>query len=108
MSNIVNDISELTNVSEKLLEKLLDAATLCIGHNLHETLTSKNSEISLDIGIGQLDLLLRDNHLQYKFIPYPAFEKLLARVVLTGQSPIVERLESNLQHRIEETYKELL
>lgn len=108
MSNIVTDVSELTNVSEKILEKLLNVAALCIGHNLHESLVSKQDTVVLDVGVGELILLVRNDLLQYKFIPCPSFEKMLARVVLTGQSPIAEQLESNLQQRIEQTYKELL
>lgn len=108
MPNLINDLYETTHVSEKYLEKLLDATQLCLGHALYEELDKGRTDVELDIGIGILELHVTTESIKYRFIPTGEFERILARVVTTGQSPVAERLEVNLQKRIEQTYEGLL
>ena len=108
MIDVISDISVLTDVSENLLKKIVSVCNYSIGHAVHETQCERNNITELDIGIGKLHIKLDEDNIYYRFVPSKELEKILIQTVATGNSPIIAKIDSNLQEKIERTYKELL
>ena len=108
MTNLLNDISVLTNVSESTLKKFTPIINNCIGHAVHETECAKEDITKIDLSIGQLIIKISYDGIHYRFVPSKELENILVKTVTTGSSPILDKLETNLQQKIDRTYKELL
>lgn len=108
MNKLVNDISEITGVSLNALYELIDKSQLIIAHDVFENLKEKNSQTTLDIGIGTLYIKLEDEKIKYKFIPSKNLDKLVYQAATQKSSPLANRAELMLNKRIDQTYKELI
>lgn len=108
MVNLVKDISVLTDVTENTLNKFIPICQYCIGHAVHEAQTTMSDIVEIDLGFGELHIKLEDNCVRYRFIPSSDLEKSIVTTISTRNSPIISKLESNLQERIDRSYKELL
>ena len=108
MSNILKDITTLTDVPENTLKKFIPIINACIGHSVHEGICMQTESIEIDLEIGKLCIRVDSVGIKYKFVPSKELEKLLVTTVTTNTSPILATLECNLQQKIERAYKELL
>ena len=108
MTNLIEDVSLLTNVTENTLEKFIPICRYCIGHAVHEHLCIQKDVTEIDIGFGMLNIKTDDCGIRYKFIPSKELEDMLIKTVTQHTSPIITKLENNLQDKIDHTYKELL
>lgn len=108
MTNLIDDIVSLTNVSEKTLEKFLPIARYCVCHSVYEALCEKTGIAEIDFGYGHLQIKIDSCGLCYKFIPSKDLEQMLIDTIKTKNSPLIRKLENNLQDKIDETYRELV
>lgn len=108
MNKLTADISTITSISKLALDNLVDKACTCICHSVHESILSKESMTSIDIGIGILYIKFEGEQIKYKFIPSKKLEENIAFTILNKESPLVFNLETTLKERIENAYKELL
>lgn len=108
MTNLIEDVSALTEVTEATLEKLLKVSTHCIGHAVHESICEKQEITKIDLGIGELTIRVSTEGIQYRFVPSTSLEKLLVQTVTSKTSPMVIQIENKLQDKINKTYKEVL
>ena len=108
MTRLNEDVSVLTNVSTKTLDKFINISTACIGHAVHESCCEKSNISIIDIGIRELHIKIDDCEIRYKFVPSKELEKTLIQTVTTKNSPIISKLNENLQEKIDKTYKELI
>lgn len=108
MTNLVEDLSVLTEVSENTLKKFIPFINYIIGHAIHEDDCKQNNITTIDLGFGELQLKHDGNTLKYRFEPDKELEKLLVQTLVSGRSPMITKLENNLQDKIDRTYKELL
>lgn len=74
MSNLMQDVSTLTNISENTLRKLNEIIRYCIYQNFLEDVLEDNEMTSLDLGIGTL-YIKNDTELKFKFVPSDSFKK---------------------------------
>jgi hypothetical protein len=108
MVNLIEDVSKLTDVSEKTLNKFIPVCTYSIGHAVYESYCCKQSITEIDIGVGQIDIKVEDNTIKYRFVPSKELEKTLIQTVTTKSSPLIVKLDNNLQDKIDRAYKELI
>lgn len=106
--NILKDISIITNVPYKTLERLSDLAEKCVAHDVLESYLGKNTSCSLDIGIGTIYLLIEEDGIEYKFIPSPSLEKKIVLSIESNTSPLITDAEKLLNEKIKQVYKELM
>lgn len=106
--NLIRDISALTAVSNKTLNKIVDVAELCFCDYINELDITNEDVVNIDIGIGTLSLLLMDDSMQYQFTPSYRLEQQLINTIENKISPLVNSAQSNLEHKLRTTYKELL
>ena len=108
IKNIIEDVSFLTNVSDHVLNKLINVTNYSIGHAIHESICEKEEFAMLDIGIGELHIKVEDDGVRYRFVPTKPLEDMITKTVLTKQSPIITKLDTDLQSKIDKTYRELI
>ena len=88
--NLINDLSNLTSIPEKILEKLSDNIMFSILQSLEETLIKKESVCEIDMNIGSLLISLEDDNLKFKFIPSKTLEKEIIKTIEEGKNPMKE------------------
>lgn len=108
MNNIIEDVNILTDVSENTLKKFVPVINYSIAHSVHEALTRKENIVSIDLEIGELDIRVDAEGIRYRFTPSKDLELLVKKTVTSKTSPIITKLENNLQNKIDRAYKELL
>lgn len=108
MINLVEDISSLTDVSENTLKKFIPIILQCLGHYVHEQQCKKSDSCVIDLGVGELHIKLDKEGIRYRFTPSKELEATLISTLKTKTSPMITKLEKNLQEKIERAYKELL
>lgn len=108
MINILKDVSLLTAVSENTLKKFVPIITNCIGHAVNESICNETEITKIDLEVGQLHIKVADDGIHYRFVPSKDLEKVIKNTVITNSSPILRKLEINLQQKLDQTYKELL
>lgn len=108
MTNLIEDVSSLTEVTETTLSKLVNVANYCVGHAVYESNCRKQDTTTVDIGIGELTIRVSATGIHYRFVPSSALEKCVAQTVVTKTSPMVVQLEQRLQDKIDRSYKELI
>lgn len=106
--DMINDLSVLTGIYRYQLEQVAGKAQLEICHCVLETMKSKEDICVLDIGIGELVISCDEDGVEYKFIPAKQLEDKLIKTVETGRSPLQETIESKVNNRMLNIYKELL
>lgn len=108
MKNLLKDISVLTDVSENTLKKFIPIITYCISHAVYESVCEKQDVVDIDLETGQLKIKIDSDGIKYRFVPSKDLEKLILQTVTTRNSPILNKLENNLQNKIDRSFKELL
>lgn len=108
MINLIEDLSILTDVSEPTLKKFIPVIGYCIGHALHEGICSRADITTIDLGIGELKLKVYSDGVRYKFVPSAALEKIIVSTIKNNSSPLLDKIDSNLQEKIDRAYKELI
>lgn len=105
---IEKDVSNLTTVPFSSVQKIFSRFQDCICYNLQQSINNKEEYAEIDIYIGKLILKKEDNHIYYKFIPSPSFEKDVLITYQRGECPLIRRLEDTISDKISSAYKELL
>lgn len=108
MNNIIEDLSTITQIPKRFLDKLVNNATQCIGHSVYEALKTKNNLIKVNVGIGIIYIKFNKEHIEYKFIPSAQLENCLSKVILDETDPIINDVEDSLRTKILNTYKEFM
>ena len=108
MINLIEDTAKLTDVSSKTLLKFIPIFNYSIGHAVHESCCARSTVTEIDLGYGELHIRIEDEGIRYKFIPSKELEKILVKTVTTKQSPIIDKIDKDLQEKIDLAYKELI
>ena len=108
MIDLIEDIAVLTSVHENTLKKFVPSIRYSIGHAVMESLATKQEITKIDLGFGELHIKVAHDGIHYRFVPDKELEKLITNTAVTKTSPILNKVETNLQQKIDHTYKELL
>lgn len=113
--NVVKDVSTLSTIPEKALNKLNNKVLYCISDALVEAISdaisTENGEdfaVDLDLGIGKLSIGFVDNSIKYKFTPSKDLETSVKQAVLNEQNLLEDVLDKSYVEKIENVYKELI
>ena len=108
MTNIVEDLSTLTTISQTTLNKLVKQTDYIICDGVHESILKNENITTVDIGIGTLLIKVGEEEIKYKFIPSNTLENTLIWTIDNHESPLVSKIESTLKDRVFNVYKELI
>lgn len=102
------ELSELMCVPLAVLQRLNTNLMMVIGNHIYTSKLGDEDSISLDIGIGQLNILVMGDSVKYKFIPSTKLEKTIKDVIVSNVDPLEKCAEEELSERILALYKGLL
>ena len=105
--DLIKDVAELAVTKKLFLDKLINIADYCISDYILEAKLSDEDMISIDIGIGVLQILITSREVQYNFIPSTKLEKSIIETYQTENSVLSETISESLVSRMLTTYKEL-
>lgn len=105
--NLIADLSQLSVVKPSILNRFCKLADKCISDYVLEAKLSDEDTISIDIGIGKLDLVIEDSELNYYFTPSKKLENMIIEVYQNEESILTKSIEEGLEERLLSAYKEL-
>jgi len=105
--NLINDVSELTCLKRYFLDKLINTANYCISDYILEAKLKDEDLVSIDLGIGTLNIIITNNEIEYNFVPSNKLEKSIVETYQTEQCPMREVVSEALVNRMVSTYKEI-
>ena len=107
MSKLIEDVSKLTTIPEKSIDKLMQKFIYCICEQIQEDIL-ENKEISeLDLGIGILYIKYEGDSIRYKFIPSQVLEKAVYNTVVKKLNLMETALNEALAKKFIDVYKDL-
>jgi hypothetical protein len=107
--NLLKDVSALTSVSLKTINKMEHVAELCICDYLNELDMQANDDIvSINVGFGTISMLVIDDSIQYQFVPSYSLEQKMIDTIENKATPLTSAAETNLENKLLATYKDLL
>ena len=108
MYEAIKDVSKLTTIPTKSLNKLMDRFIYCIVDAVKEDTLEDKEITEIDLYIGKLYIQHLGTQLKYKFIPSTKLEKHLNTLLSDGLNSLECALEKSLVTKITEVYKDLL
>lgn len=105
MHKLKEDISLLTTIPVPALARLEEKAAICICDSVEEAVLGGQNIADIDVGIGNLQVLVDGNELRYRFIPNKKFDAAVRRTVIEKSSPLTKTVEATLAKRITNIYK---
>lgn len=108
MNNIVEDVSILTTIPKKSLDRIIEKSHSCICHSVYENLCEHELLTELNIGIGTLYIKLENENVLYKFVPCKKLDESVKETFRNKKSPLVKKVEDALSTRIVHTYKDMM
>lgn len=108
MTDIINDVAQLSGCSTTSLLNLLSLGEDCICSSILEHIDNGRNVVALNIGLGTLSLLIDDNKVLYKFTPTQKLEGKIISTIRDGYDPLAEKAENAIASNFLKVYKELL
>lgn len=108
MTDIIEDVSLLTTINKRNLNKLIDVAQYCINEAIEESLIESKTTSDINIGIGELHIQFLNNELKFKFIPSAKLREGIIDTIKGKQNSLELVLEHNLVDKITNVYKEII
>jgi len=108
MSKLIEDISAITTLPIKTLDRLFDKGAECICHSVLESKLNGESVCSIDISVGEIKVIISNDTISYRFIPSNKLEAMLVDTIVNNNDPLVKDIEDTLINRILNTYKDLV
>ena len=108
--NLIEDLSTLTAISVKNLNKLVKKATYCVCDSVQESIALDEEITIVDLGIGTLyikNLGLDDGTVKYHFEPSPSLNKALKSTIVNKKNPLENLIVETLGERLMDVYKNL-
>lgn len=107
MSNIVNDVSKLTTIPEKTLNKLNQKFIYSICEQIQEDILEEKEISELDIGLGTIYIKYVGDEIKYKFVPNSELEKAVYATVVKKLNLMETTLNEALAKKFIDVYKDL-
>lgn len=108
MINLVEDVSKLTDVPDKTLDKFTGIIEYCIAHAICESCFNNNHITEIDVGFGEIHIKTDADGVRYRFLPSKNLEKMIVESIVNKRSPIIQKIDKSLQEKIDRAYKELI
>lgn len=107
MINLAKDLSDLTSIPEKYLNKINTSKLYIINDGVYNSIKSSKCVEEFDIGIGTLVIGVEDNLIKYKFIPSNELDNSLKSTIKSNKNILELSLEKSLVNKVSELYKDL-
>ena len=108
MNDILDNVSTLTSINKKALEKLSNVAIYCLNDAVEESRISGEEITEADIGIGKLLIKFDGEQVKYKFIPSAKLEESITDTIVHKSNILEIAIENSLKDKVLNTYKDLI
>jgi len=108
MFNLNEDLSQITTIPTRQLDKLDERRCYCINNAVVETLNEGKNSLEINIGLGYLTVEKVDQGIRYLFKPSKALEESVKQAFQGKRSELIEATASTLIDRITNAYKDLI
>lgn len=108
MESLINDLATITTIPPNSLQRLKEKEIYIICNDVEESTLQNKNITEINIGIGTLIIEVKDNSINYKFIPSSKLEKNLISTIINKKNPLTYAMEESLANRIVKTYKDML
>lgn len=105
--NILEDMPVLTGIPKFNFEKLVKRCNALINHYTYEAFSDGENIVYIDIGIGRLTIQIQEKCIKYSFEPSIALDKSVKSALKSNVTDLTRLIDSTLEKRIQDTYKEL-
>lgn len=106
--DFIEDLSTLSNVKRAYLDKFKSIAEYAICEYIDTLREVDQDFLSLDIGIGKINILKLEDEVQYEFKPSSRLEKKILSTIEDETNPLTQVIETKLEDKIINTYKDLI
>lgn len=106
--DLIKELSTLTTLPASTLGSLVSIGIDAICYDVLENSNVGENVSEINIGIGTLSILVDDNQIRYKFLPSDKLESSLVSAVVSGENPLVRRIENKVREKLSTATKELL
>ena len=96
--NVVNDVNTLLRIPAKVSTEVIDKTCICIGSIISEAKQAGETQVTVNIGIGNLSVNLVD--MQCKFIPSKNLKSAIKSALTTQVDPLELALEKALAEKL--------
>lgn len=110
MTDIIEDVSILSNIPKKVVIKLLRKFVYCICEGVEEDILGNAELSSLDLGIGVLHIKhpsTKDEPIKYKFVIDKYLDKALRDTFNNKSNLLEDALNNSLVKHFMDVYKGL-
>lgn len=107
MNNIVQDVSVLSTIPEKTLNKLNQKIIYAICEAILEDVQLEKDISELDLGFGILYVKHVSDEIKYKFVPSTDLEKAVYNTVTKKLNLLEDTLNETLVKKFLDVYKDL-
>lgn len=106
MIDLVSDLSKLSTIPEKDLNKLLKLILFSICDGVVDAKLNNKNEEEFDVGIGRLILRFEDNQIIYKFIPSISLESAVKDSYINDKNYLQDLIEKAASTKFYSLYKD--
>lgn len=107
MNNTLTDLATLTNIPEKILEKLFQSIAYIICQAVLEDTLDESDITSIDLNFGILYIKHENSELKFKFVPSKDLEDNLKETITQKLNLMENTLTDKISVKLLEIYKEL-
>lgn len=107
MNNIIKDVSILSTIPEKTIEKFFQKFIYCICEQVKEDVLDGKEISELDIGLGTLYIKYIGDEIRFKFVPSNYLETSVSNTVKNKLNLLENNLKDALVKKFVEVYKDL-
>lgn len=106
MRDGIKDLSVITTIPYHTLQKLFDKLCWVVCDGVQASELDHEEFASIDIGIGTIDIAVKDDQIQYRFVPSNKLEDSVRETLVSKKNPLQINLEEALVKKIVNAYKE--
>jgi hypothetical protein len=108
MNSIIKELSAITTIPINSLQKLKEKEVYLICNAVEEATLQGEALTEVNIGIGNLIILIENGFITYKFAPSSKLEKNLVSTIMNKKNPLTNLFEETLANKVVKTYKDML
>ena len=105
---LIDDLSAMTSIQPKVLNKLVDCSTYSILQSIEEMITKQEDSCEVDFTNFKLIIKIDEDSLVFKIIPSKELEKAIVKTISNKKNAMEPIIIGNMVDTLLKDYKGLL
>lgn len=106
--DIIADLNTLTTIPVQRIQEFFEKMVWCICDDVEDTKLAKEKALTINIGIGWLDIYFDEDNVKYKYTPSNSLNKAVIKTLNEGKNPLEAAGVKALAEKFIKTYKEFI